>query len=116
MKPRFQADADLNHEIIDGLLRREPSIDFRNADEAELRGLNDIAVLRKSARDNRILVTHDRRTMPRHFGQFISKEDSSGVLIIAQSLPIKDAIEALLLVWTSSEQEEWGNRIVDLPL
>ena len=27
---RFQADADLNHNIVVGVLRREPKIDFQN--------------------------------------------------------------------------------------
>jgi len=34
MTARFQADADLNMEIVAGGLRREPSIDFQTADEA----------------------------------------------------------------------------------
>jgi uncharacterized protein (DUF433 family) len=31
MKPRFQADADLNRRIVVGLRRREPTIDFQDA-------------------------------------------------------------------------------------
>jgi hypothetical protein len=31
MKVRFQADADLNAEIVAGVLRREPSTDFQTA-------------------------------------------------------------------------------------
>ena len=64
MKARFQADADLNAEIVAGVLRREPSIDFHTADEAKLRRFPDPEVLAVAAQENRILVTHDRRTMP----------------------------------------------------
>ena len=71
MKARFQADADLNAEIVAGVLRREPSIDFQTADEANLRRFPDPEVLALAAQENRILVTHDRRTMPRHFADFI---------------------------------------------
>ena len=39
MRPRFQADADLNEEIVSGLLRRHPEIDFQTAEEGEIRGL-----------------------------------------------------------------------------
>lgn len=60
MKIRFQADADLNEEIVSGLIRQEPSIDFQTADEASLRGLSDEDVLQKAAQEKRILVTHDR--------------------------------------------------------
>jgi hypothetical protein len=39
MTVRFQAHADLTAEIVAGVLRREPSIDFQTADEANLRKL-----------------------------------------------------------------------------
>jgi predicted nuclease of predicted toxin-antitoxin system len=116
MKVRFQADADLNAEIVAGVLRREPSIDFQTADEADLRRLSDSEVLAVAAEENRILVTHDRRTMPRHFANFIIHHSSPGVFIIAQSVSIRVAIEELLLVWVASESEEWRNLIIELPL
>jgi predicted nuclease of predicted toxin-antitoxin system len=116
MKVRFQADADLNTEIVAGVLRREPSIDFQTADEADLRRLPDSEVLALAAEENRILITQDRRTMPRHFADFIIHHSSPGVLIIAQSVSVRVAIEELLLVWVASESEEWRNLIIELPL
>ena len=71
MKIRFQADADFNEDIVFGVLRQAPSLDFQTAEEAGLRGLPDPFVLQQAANDGRILVTHDRRTMPHHFGEFI---------------------------------------------
>lgn len=50
MKVRFQADADLNAEIVAGVLRREPSIDFQTADEANLRRFPDPEVLARFRR------------------------------------------------------------------
>jgi predicted nuclease of predicted toxin-antitoxin system len=116
MKIRFQADADFNQEILDGLIRKEPLIDFQTAHEAGLTGLPDEEVLKIAAKNNRILVSHDRRTMPTHFADFIQKQNSPGVFIISQSLAIGLAIDALLLIWAASEQDEWENFIVDLPL
>jgi hypothetical protein len=46
MTGRFHADADLNAEMIPGVQRREPSIDFQMADEASLRQLRDPEILR----------------------------------------------------------------------
>ena len=116
MKVRFQADADLNEDIVSGVVRRESMIDFQTADEANLRGLPDQQVLALAAQENRILVTHDRRTMPRHFADFIVNEKSPGVVIIAQKVSVSAAIEELLLIWSASDAEEWINLIVDLPL
>lgn len=116
MKIRFQADADFNQEIIDGLVRHEPFVDFQTADEARLRGLSDAKVLSIAAQGGRILVSHDRRTMPKHFAKFIEKQNCPGVFILSQSLSVRRAMEELLLIWSASEQEEWENLIVDLPL
>jgi predicted nuclease of predicted toxin-antitoxin system len=116
MKVQFQADADLNAEIVSGVMRREPSIDFQAAEEGNLRGRPDHEVLTLAAQQNRILVTHDRRTMPYHFADFIRHHTSPGVFIIAQNVMVRVAIEELLLVWTASDHEEWANLIVELPL
>jgi predicted nuclease of predicted toxin-antitoxin system len=101
MTVRFQADADLNTEIVAGVLRREPSIDFQTADEASLHRVPDPEVLVLAAQENRILVTHDSRTMPRHFAEFIRHHSSPGVFLIAQTVSVRAAIEELLLGRTS---------------
>ena len=116
MSVRFQADADLNHVIVKATLRREPSIDFQTAHEAGLVGLRDPEVLALAAQAGRVLVTHDCKTMPKHFAEFIGHTTSSGVIVIPQKLPVRAAIEDLLLIWTASEAEEWHNRIQVLPL
>lgn len=41
MTPRFQADADLDEDIVTGLLRRETYIDFQTAEAAGLRARVD---------------------------------------------------------------------------
>jgi hypothetical protein len=116
MKIRFQADYDFNGEVIDGLLRREPAIDLQSGHAAALEGIPDAVVLEKAADEGRILITHDHRTMPRHFAEFISRRACPGVLIIPQQLSIGETIEELLLIWSDSEAEEWVNRILYLPL
>jgi hypothetical protein len=115
MRPRFQADEDLNAKIIAGLLRREPSLDFQTAKAAKLLGLQDLDVLTTAARDGRVLVSHDRETMPAHFNQFIAESTSAGLLIVSQKLDVREAIEQMLLVWAATEAGEWSNRIGYLP-
>jgi hypothetical protein len=43
MTIRFQADADFNQNIVSGVLRREPRIDFQTALVTDLEGLQDIS-------------------------------------------------------------------------
>lgn len=116
MRVRFQADADLNHIIVKAVLRREPGIDFQTAHVAHLAGVRDQEVLALAARERRVLVTHDRKTMPKYFAEFIGHATSNGVVVIPQKLPVRTAVDDLLLIWTASEAEEWINRIQILPL
>jgi len=116
MKIRFQADADFNQNVIRALRRRQPSLDFQTADEPGLRGLDDPEVLAIASREGRILVSHDRHTMPQHFADFLMTQHSPGVFILSQYLPISQAVEELLIVWEASEAEEWIDTIQSLPL
>lgn len=113
---RYQADADLNQAIVTGVLRREPTVDFQTALAAGLEGVKDLEVLAMAAQQQRILVSHDRRTMPLEFAQFMTGNQSSGVIIVSRKLPIEVAIEELLLIWAASTAAEWVNRIAKLPL
>ena len=115
MKIRFQADVDLNQIIVSALLRHEPTIDFQLATTAKLHNLHDKDVLKYAAQHNRILVTHDQRTMPKHFSDFIPNANSSGVIIIPQKLSIQSVVEDLLILWLETEPKDWINRICYLP-
>jgi len=116
MRVKFQADADLDVRIVRGVKRRQPHMDFQDAEQAGLRGLEDLEVLCLAADSDRILVTHDRRTMPRHYRDFIANRTSPGVIIVPKDIPIRTAVEELMLIWVASQAEEWHNRLLWLPL
>ena len=117
MSIRFQADNDLRRIIVDATLRREPRIDFQTAQAARLDGLDDEAVLRLAALQSRILVSHDKRTMPGALKSFITSGGTSpGILLaIPQDASIRDVVEALFLIWTDDRANDWGNLIVKIP-
>jgi hypothetical protein len=116
MPIRFQADADLNQVIVSAIVRRVPAIDFRTAASAGLACLSDLQVLALAAADRRVLVTHDQSTMPRHFREFVRSQRSTGVIVVPQHLPVRDAADDLILIWTATEVEEWTDRIAFLPI
>jgi len=116
MKPRFQADADLNRKIVAGLRRREPTIDFQDAYSGGVIGKADPEVLALAAGEGRVLVSHDRRTMLKHFASFLQNQASPGLIIVAQDMDVGPAIEELLLIWAATEAEEWENAALFVPL
>ena len=116
MTLRFQTDADLNQLILHAVIRREPTLDFQTAAAAGFTGLRDPEVLALAAREGRVLVTHDQKTMPRPFAAFIAAETSPGMLIMPQQLPVATAVEDVLLIWSTRDAEEWRNTIRFPPL
>ncbi|MBI3683889.1 MAG: DUF5615 family PIN-like protein [Acidobacteria bacterium] len=76
-------------------------------------GVPDPEVLRIAAEQGRILVSHDFKTMPHHFGRFLQASGSSpGVFLVKQSAPIGPVIAELVLIWSATDAEEWKNRIL----
>jgi len=114
---RFQADNDLKRIIVDATLRHEPRIDFQTAQAARLDDLDDEAVLRLAASQSRFLVSHDKRTMPRALASFVASGGTSpGVLlVIPQHPPIREVVEALILIWADDRASDWNNLIAKIP-
>ena len=117
MSIRFQADNDLKRIIVDATLRREPSIDFQTAQSARLDDLDDEDVLRLAASQSRILVSHDKRTMPAALASFVASGGTSpGVLlVIPQNAPIREVVEALILIWADDRPRDWHNLLLKIP-
>jgi hypothetical protein len=115
LKIRFQADADIDPDIRKGLLRREPSIDFRSAAGTIPDSTLDLEVLRIAAEDDWGLVSGDLRTMSVHFHGFVAMQESPGVLLIPSSQSIGAAIEGLLFVWLNWTPGDLRNRVQWLP-
>lgn len=117
MSIRYQADNDLNQIIVAATLRKEPAIDFQTAHQARLHHVDDPDVLRRAASEGRIIVSHDKRTIPQHFASFLSEgNESPGILlVIPQSAPIQSLVETLVLIWADNSPNDWQNRIVVIP-
>ena len=82
MRVRFLADANLDQDIVAGVLRREPALDFELPQGIIPERMSDPDVLAVAASLERVLVTHDLRTMPQHFGEFIASRHSPGLILI----------------------------------
>lgn len=63
---RLAADENFNHDLIRGLLRRNPYLDIVSVQDAGLSGADDATVLEWAAREGRVLLTHDVSTMTRY--------------------------------------------------
>lgn len=67
--------------------------------------------------NDRIVLTHDRATMPNFAYKRLSRrEKMSGLFVINNQIPIRQAIDELLILANCSEQTEWKGVILYLPL
>jgi len=113
---RFQADADLNFDIVKAVRRREPAIDFASATDSQLRGVKDPELLEAAAVANRVLVSHDRRTMLNHFRSRLADGKSSpGLLVVSQNAPIALVVESIVVLWSVSDPAELRDQARHLP-
>ena len=80
-------------------------------------GIADPDILALAAVNDRIILTHDRATLPDSaFERLGASESVAGVFILNDRFPVGQATDELLLIIMCSEQPEWRDRVVHLPL
>jgi hypothetical protein len=114
---RLLADENFNGEVVRGLLLLRPDLGIARIQDVGLSGADDPDVLSWAAANNRIVLTHDRATMPDYaYERLASGEMMAGVFVVNDRLPVGQAIQEILLIVSCSEQAEWNGSVVHLPL
>jgi hypothetical protein len=116
LKVAFQADANLDPDIVRGLCRREPSIDFRDRVGVIADSMPDPAVLRLAVDSGRVLVSSDVHTMLAQFLAFIAHAESPGLILVPSSRSIGSVIEGILVVWVNWTPNRLRNQAMWLPI
>jgi predicted nuclease of predicted toxin-antitoxin system len=114
---RLASDADFNGDVVRGLRHRQPDLDLVRVQDVGLRTADDPTILAWAAAEGRILLTHDRATMPYYaYERVRSGQPLPGVFVIRNKPPFGPMIEEILLVALCSEPSEWQDRVEFLPL
>jgi predicted nuclease of predicted toxin-antitoxin system len=114
---RLLSDENFNGDIVRGLLLRHPTLDLHRVQDVGLEEAEDPTILAWAATNNRIVLTHDRATMPDFaYARVIAGEPMPGVFVVPDRLAVRQAIEELLLIDACSEQMEWAGLVVYRPL
>jgi predicted nuclease of predicted toxin-antitoxin system len=114
---RWAIDEDFNGRIVRGLLRRVRTLDLVRIQDVGLSGASDADVLEFAADDKRLLLTHDARTMPlRAYARVMAGNPMPGVVVCGQDVPIRQAIEDIILLDEASDAGEWDGVVMYLPL
>jgi hypothetical protein len=116
---RFLTDENFNNRILTGLIRHHSSLlDIVRVQDVGLYGADDPSVLLWAAQEERILLTHDIKTMPQHVAEVLASGQSiAGIIFVPKSMPIGEAIQDILIIAESCSPEEMKNWMyVYLPL
>lgn len=98
-------------------MRRVPGLDAVTAYEVGKSEAPDPELLAWAAETGRVLVTHDRKTMPAYAARRLAAGDNiAGVMVISRQIPIGTAIDELEIVVLCTEPGEWENLIQYIPL
>jgi uncharacterized protein DUF5615 len=110
-------DQDLDHDILRGLIRRIPQLDALTAFEIGLGRATDPDLLTWAAQEKRVIITHDKTTMPSHAADLLHDgKDIAGLIIVPRRLSLLKVLDDLELIITCSEADDWNDVICYLPL
>lgn len=114
---KLAADENFKQQIVTGLQRRVATVDVVTVREAGHGGALDPEVLAWAAREERVVVTHDTRTIARYaYERVAAGKPMPGVVEVPDLMPIGQAIEELMMVVQLMEPQEIRDRVLRLPL
>lgn len=90
------ADENFNQRILRGLKLRIGTLDLIVAQSAGLCGASDPTLLAWAAEHGRVVLSHDRQTLPEHaYRRIRSRQPMPGVIVVLDTMPLGEAIEIL---------------------
>ncbi len=114
---RFLADENFNNEILRGLLRRVSEVEVVRIQDTELYAQPDPIILEWAVKNEYFVLTHDVNTMRGFFYDRVNAgQKVPGLFLVHGDKPIGEIIEALVLIITASEADEWWGGLHFLPL
>jgi len=114
---RLLTDEDFDHNILRGLIRRVPHLDFVLVHDVDLTSQPDPVLIKWAASKHRVIMTHDDKTMVPYAKQLVWQgEPMAGVILVPQSLGIGRAIDDLELIVECYSESDMRDQIKRLPL
>jgi predicted nuclease of predicted toxin-antitoxin system len=114
---KFLTDEHVSLALVRGLLRQKPDLDVIPLRDTELLGKDDPTILEWAANQGRIVLTQDVSTLPDFAYERVAKElPMPGVFVLRRKASLAQLIENLILIESASNQEEWQDLVIHVPL
>jgi hypothetical protein len=113
----FLVDQNFNEHIVDGLTRRDETLDFTHLRDVDLAAASDPIVLEWAATHGLVLLTHDRKTIPPYaYDRVTAGLAMPGVFLVSDDMPVGQAIDELLVAAHCLSPEECKDLVKYFPL
>jgi hypothetical protein len=114
---RLLSDENFRGDILRGLKRRLPDMDVVRVQDVGLAGLDDPTILAWAATSGRILLTHDRNTIPEFVYDRVREGlPMPGVFLVDDEQPAGRVIADIVLALECGEPTDWQDFVTYFPL
>lgn len=113
----FLVDQNFNEHIVDGLTRRDATLDFTHVRDVGLAEAPDPTILEWAAAHGLVLLTHDRKTMvPFAYDRVAAALPMPGVFLVSDDMSVGKAIEQILIAVHCLSAEACKNLVWYFPM
>jgi Domain of unknown function (DUF5615) len=113
----FLVDQNFNEHIVDGLTRRDATLEFTHVRDVDLADAADPAVLEWAAEQCLVLLTNDRKTIPSFaYARVAAGLPMPGVFLVSDAMPVGQAIDELLVAAHCLATDECKNLVRYFPM
>ena len=95
---RLLADENFHGDATDGLLARRPELDLVRVQDIGLATADDPTILTWAAANDRILLTHDKATIPGHAYDRVRAGEPMPGVFVAHGMTVGDIIDEVLML------------------
>jgi len=114
---KLVSDEKFDDDIVRGLLRRLPELQVVRVHDVDLKATPDPIILAWAAGEGRVLLTHDRDTVPDFaYDRVRAGESMPGVFLVSDHMQNGQAIEELFLALQCLTPEDCKDQVHYFPL
>src|SRR5271165_5925064 len=114
---RLLIDENVHGDIVDGLRRRQPSLDLVRVQDVGLRHTPDPIILEWAAQQGRVVVSVDKKTLAVDAWERVARGlPMPGVVILRILLSIGQAINELELLALAGTPDDFRDQVIYLPI
>ena len=114
---RFAADENFNGRILAGIQKRLPDVDIVRVQDTDAYQASDPELLEWAAQEDRILLTHDAKTIPGYLYERVRAGlPVPGVIEVKESVSIGQILNELEVLMGAGMPQDFENIVRYVPM